>query len=234
MGKIYMIPMNLGEADHNVFLPPYVLDIIKRLRHFIAENAKTARHYFISLGMRELLPQITIHEMDKHNKGFDYSVYFDVVKNGEDLGVISEAGCPGVADPGASVALSAHRMGIQVVPLVGPSSILLSVMASGLNGQSFAFNGYLPIKNPDRAKAIKRLEDISQKQNQTQIFIETPYRNNSFIETLCNTLKGNTLLTIACDITLPTEYIKTMPVSAWKQQKVDVDRRPAIFLILKH
>jgi len=129
--------------------------------------------------------------------------------------------------------LSAHRMGIQVVPLVGPSSILLSVMASGLNGQSFAFNGYLPIKNPDRAKAIKRLEDISQKQNQTQVFIETPYRNNSFIETLCNTLSGNTLLTIACDITLPSEYIKTMPVSAWKQQKVDIDKRPAIFLILK-
>jgi 16S rRNA (cytidine1402-2'-O)-methyltransferase len=124
-------------------------------------------------------------------------------------------------------------MGIQVVPLVGPSSILLSVMASGLNGQSFAFNGYLPIKNPDRAKAIKRLEDISQKLNQTQIFIETPYRNNSFIETLCNTLSGTTLLTIACDITLPTEYIKTMPVSAWKQQKVDIDKRPAIFLILK-
>ena len=138
-----------------------------------------------------------------------------------------------MADPGASVALSAHRMGIRVIPLVGPSSILMSVMASGLNGQSFAFNGYLPIKNPERGKAIKRLEDISQKQNQTQVFIETPYRNNNFIETLCNTLSPSTLLTIACDITLPTEYIKTMPVSAWKKQKVDIDKRPAIFLILK-
>ena len=228
-----MVPMNLGDVENSVFLPPYVLEIIRGLRYYVAENAKTARHYFISLGMRELLPQITIYEMDKHNKGFDYSVYFDVVRDGNDLGVISEAGCPGVADPGANVALSAHRAGIRVVPLVGPSSILLSVMASGLNGQSFAFNGYLPIKNPERGKAIKRLEDISQRFNQTQIFIETPYRNNSFIETLCNTLSGSTLLTIACDITLPTEYIKTMPVSEWKQQKVDIDKRPAIFLILK-
>ena len=228
-----MVPMNLGDVENSVFLPPYVLEIIRGLRYYVAENAKTARHYFISLGMRELLPQITIYEMDKHNKSFDYSVYFDVVKQGNDLGVISEAGCPGVADPGANVALSAHRAGIRVVPLVGPSSILLSVMASGLNGQSFAFNGYLPIKNPERGKAIKRLEDISQRLNQTQIFIETPYRNNSFIETLCNTLSGSTLLTIACDITLPTEYIKTMPVSEWKQQKVDIDKRPAIFLILK-
>ena len=228
-----MVPMNLGDVENSVFLPPYVLEIIRGLRYYVAENAKTARHYFISLGMRELLPQITIYEMDKHNKGFDYSVYFDVVRDGNDLGVISEAGCPGVADPGANVALSAHRAGIRVVPLVGPSSILLSVMASGLNGQSFAFNGYLPIKNPERGKAIKRLEDISQRLNQTQIFIETPYRNNSFIETLCNTLSGSTLLTIACDITLPTEYIKTMPVSEWKQQKVDIDKRPAIFLILK-
>ena len=233
MGNIYMVPMNLGDVENSVFLPPYVLEIIRGLRYYVAENAKTARHYFISLGMRELLPQITIYEMDKHNKGFDYSVYFDVVRDGNDLGVISEAGCPGVADPGANVALSAHRAGIRVVPLVGPSSILLSVMASGLNGQSFAFNGYLPIKNPERGKAIKRLEDISQRLNQTQIFIETPYRNNSFIETLCNTLSGSTLLTIACDITLPTEYIKTMPVSEWKQQKVDIDKRPAIFLILK-
>jgi len=232
-GKIYMVPMNLGEVENSVFLPPYVLDTIRGLRYFIAENAKTARHYFISLGMREFLPKITIYEMDKHNKDFDYSVYFDVVKNGEDLGVISEAGCPGVADPGASVALSAHKAGIQVVPLVGPSSILLSVMASGLNGQSFAFNGYLPVKNPERQKVIKKLEDRSKELNQTQVFIETPYRNNAFVESLCNILNPNTLLTVACDITLSTEYIKTQTVAAWKKQKYDFDKRPAIFLILK-
>jgi len=228
-----MVPMNLGDVENSVFLPPFVLETIRSLRYFIAENAKTARHYFISLGMRELLPQITVYEMDKHNKGFDYSVYFDVVKQGNNLGVISEAGCPGVADPGADVARAAHRMGIKVVPMVGPSSILLSLMASGLNGQSFAFNGYLPVKNPERNKTIKKLEERSQSFNQTQIFIETPYRNNAFIETLCSVLSPDTLLTVACDITLPTEFIKTQKVSNWKKEKINIDKRPAIFLILR-
>lgn len=233
IGKIYMVPMNLGDVDHSIFLPPYVLEIIRGLRFFIAENARTARRYFLTLGMKEFLPQIQIFEMDKHNKDFDYSQYFDMVRAGCDLGVISEAGCPGVADPGASVALSAHRAGIQVVPLVGPSSILMSMMASGLNGQSFAFVGYLPIKNPERNKQIKRIEDRSKELNQTQIFIETPYRNNAFIQNLCQVLSPNTLLTVACDITLPTEYIKTQTIAQWKQTKVDIDKRPAIFLILK-
>lgn len=228
-----MVPMNLGDVENSVFLPPFVLETIRSLRYFIAENAKTARHYFISLGMRELLPQITVYEMDKHNKNFDYSVYFDIVNQGNNLGVISEAGCPGVADPGADVARAAHRYGIKVVPLVGPSSILLSLMASGLNGQSFAFNGYLPVKNPERSKMIKKLEERSAQLNQTQIFIETPYRNNAFIETLCNILSPNTLLTVACDITLSTEYILTQTIQQWKNTKIDIDKRPAIYLILK-
>ena len=232
-GKVYMVPMSLGSENFKYYLPEDVLEKIRSIRFFIAENAKTARHYFILLGMRAFLPQITVYEMDKHNKDFDYSVYFDVLKNSQDLGVISEAGCPGVADPGASVALSAHRAGFQVVPLVGPSSILLSVMASGLNGQSFAFNGYLPVKNPERQKAIKKLEDRSKELNQTQVFIETPYRNNTFLETLCNVLNSNTLLTVACDITMPEEFIKTQSVANWKKQKINIDKRPAIFLILK-
>jgi 16S rRNA (cytidine1402-2'-O)-methyltransferase len=232
-GKIYMVPMNLGEVNHSLFLPPDVLSVIQSLRYFIAENARTCRRYLITLGMKEFLNDITIYEMDKHNPNFDYSQYFDTVKQGKDLGVISEAGCPGVADPGATVALSAHRNGIQVVPMVGPSSILLSMMASGLNGQSFAFVGYLPVKNPERNKQIKKLEDRSRELNQTQIFIETPYRNNTLIDTLCSVLSPNTLLTIACDITLPTEYIKTKTIAKWKQSKPDIDKRPAIFLILK-
>ena len=232
-GKVYMVPMSLGSENFKYYWPEEVLEKIRSIRFFIAENAKTARHYFILLGMRAFLPQITVYEMDKHNKDFDYSVYFDVLKNSQDLGVISEAGCPGVADPGASVALSAHRAGFQVVPLVGPSSILLSVMASGLNGQSFAFNGYLPVKNPERQKAIKKLEDRSKELNQTQVFIETPYRNNTFLETLCNILNPNTLLTVACDITMPEEFIKTQSVANWKKQKINIDKRPAIFLILK-
>jgi len=228
-----MVPMNLGDVEHSVFLPPQVLEIIRGLRYFIAENARTCRRYLITLGMKEFLGEIEIYEMDKHNKDFDYSQYFGVVKAGNNLGVISEAGCPGVADPGATVALSAHRAGIQVVPMVGPSSILMSMMASGLNGQSFAFVGYLPVKNPERGKFIKKLEDRSRELNQTQIFIETPYRNNAMIDNLCSALSPNTLLCIACDITLPTEYIQTNTIANWKKQKPDIDKRPAIFLILK-
>ncbi|MCQ2973899.1 MAG: SAM-dependent methyltransferase [Bacteroidales bacterium] len=232
-GNIYMVPMNLGDVNDSVFLPPFVLDTIRSLRFFIAENTRTCRRYLISLGMKEFLNEIEIYEMDKHNKDFDYSQYFNVVKSGNNLGVISEAGCPGVADPGATVALSAHRAGIKVIPLVGPSSILMSMMASGLNGQSFAFVGYLPVKNPERAKYIKKLEERSRELNQTQIFIETPYRNNLLIENLTSTLSPNTLLCIACDITLPTEYIVTKYIKDWKNIKIDIDKRPAIFLILK-
>lgn len=232
-GKIYMVPMHLGAENFTYYLPPDVLEIIRNIKYFVAENAKTARHYFIALGMRDRLQQITVYQMDKHNKNFDCTQYFNVVKTGENLGIISEAGCPGVADPGANVVAAAHQAGIDVVPLVGPSSILLSLMASGLNGQSFAFVGYLPVKNPERSKFIKKIEERSKEFNQTQIFIETPYRNNAFIETLCNTLSPNTLLTIACDITLETEFIKTKTVLQWKKQKIDIDKRPAIFLILK-
>jgi len=232
-GKVYMVPMNLGAAETSVFLPPYVLEKIRSIRYFVAENAKTARHYFLTLGMKEFLPEITIWQLDKHNAGFDCAACFDVLKNGSDLGVISEAGCPGVADPGAGVAMSAHKAGFEVVPLVGPSSILLSLMASGLNGQSFAFNGYLPVKNPERTKTVKKLEELSFRNNQTQIFIETPYRNDAFVETLCGTLSPSTLLCVACDLTLPTEFVRTQTAAEWKKQKLSFDKRPAIFLILK-
>lgn len=234
LGKIYMVPMNLGEVNSGMFLPPEVLNIIKSLKFFIAENAKTTRHYLISLGMKDLLNKITIFQMDKHADKVDYSDFFkESVLSGFDLGVISEAGCPGVADPGSEVVRQAHLRDIRVVPLVGPSSILLSLMASGLNGQSFAFNGYLPVKMPERLKTLKKLEELSKQKNQTQIFIETPYRNNSLLDFVCNNLSQETLLTIACQLTLPDEFIKTQSIKDWKKQKYDFDKKPSIFLILK-
>ena len=152
---------------------------------------------------------------------------------GKNIGLMSEAGCPGVADPGAVIVKLAHEKGIQVVPLVGPSSILLAVMASGMNGQSFAFNGYLPIDAQEKKSAIKQFEKLSQEKNQSQLFIETPYRNNKLIEDLIQTLHPNTQLCIACDITLPTEFIKTKSINDWKKNKVDLHKRPCIFIIHK-
>ncbi len=225
--------MTLGAESNQNVLTPDGLMMVKHIRHFIVENIRTCRRYLILLGMKEFIDQITFWEIDKHNPDFDYSVYFKVCKEGNDIGIISEAGCPGVADPGANIVASAHRANIQVVPLIGPSSILLSLMASGLNGQSFAFVGYLPVKNPERAKFIKKLEERSRELNQTQIFIETPYRNNLLIDNLCQTLSPNCMLCIACDITLPTEFIKSAPISYWAKNKVDINKRPAIFLILK-
>lgn len=232
-GKIYMIPMTLGAENAESVMPAEALSIVKTIRYFLVENIRTARRYLILLGMKEFQDEIVYREIDKHNPDFDYSVYFKEVKEGKDLGVISEAGCPGVADPGSTIVAAAHRNNLQVIPLIGPSSILLSLMASGLNGQSFAFVGYLPIKNPERAKEIRRLEDLSKKYNQTQIFIETPYRNNILIDNLTDTCSPSTMLCIACDITLKSEYIKTAPVQWWKQNKPDINKRPAIFLILK-
>jgi len=152
---------------------------------------------------------------------------------GKDIGVISDAGCPGIADPGAAVVAEAHAKGIKVVPLVGPSSILLAMMASGFNGQNFAFNGYLPIDKKERKTEIKRLERISKEQDQSQLFIETPYRNNQILESLMNTLQPQTQLCVACDITLSSEYIKTQTAEAWKRTKVDLDKRPTLFIIQK-
>ncbi|MCB0383025.1 MAG: SAM-dependent methyltransferase, partial [Psychroserpens sp.] len=154
-------------------------------------------------------------------------------QHGKSMGLLSEAGCPGIADPGADIVKLAHETNIQVVPLVGPSSIVLALMSSGMNGQSFAFNGYIPIDKGERKAALKKMERISFEQNQTQLFIETPYRNNKIIEDICNTLHPQTRVCIACDITLPTEYIKTLTVSEWKHVNIDLHKRPAIFVIHK-
>ncbi|MCG8411538.1 MAG: SAM-dependent methyltransferase [Bacteroidales bacterium] len=231
--KVYLIPTTLGDSSVEQVIPSYVIDIINSTHHYIVENIKTARRYLIKAGIKTKIDDLTFYELNKHSQPEQYASYLKAIKENQNIGIISEAGTPGVADPGAEIVAIAHRKNIQVVPLVGPSSILLSVMASGLNGQSFAFVGYLPIKKPDRAKRIKELERRSHVENQTQVFIETPYRNNHLFEDLLLACSAETRICIAADITLETEYIKTKTVREWKKDVPNLHKRPSIFLIHK-
>lgn len=232
--KIYLIPTTLGDSPVENVIPTYVVDIINSTNHYIVENIKTARRYLIKAGIKTKIDDLTFYELNKHSSPEEYDSYLKPIKDNQNIGIISEAGTPGVADPGADIVAIAHQKNIPVVPLVGPSSILLSVMASGLNGQSFAFVGYLPIQKPERIKRIKELERRSQTENQTQLFIETPYRNQHLIDDLLNNCSSETKLCIAADISLETEFIKTMAIKDWKKSIPNLHKRPAIFLIHKY
>ncbi len=229
--KIYLIPTTLGDSPVENVIPKYVVDIINQTQHYIVENIKTARRYLIKAGIKTKIDDLTFYELNKHSSPDEYNSYLNPIKENKNIGIISEAGTPGVADPGADIVAIAHRKNIPVVPLVGPSSILLSVMASGLNGQSFAFVGYLPIKKPERIKRIKELERRSQVENQTQLFIEAPYRNQHLLEDIISNCSPETKLCIAADITLETEFIKTKTVKDWKKGIPNLHKRPTIFLI---
>ena len=231
MPKLYLIPCPLG-PDSLQTLPEMVGTHIRELEVFIVERAKTARHFIKAMQPRLPISELEIFELDKHDSQAAHQAFQAALKTGKDIGVLSEAGCPGVADPGALVVKYAHQKGMQVIPLVGPSSILLALMASGLNGQNFAFRGYLPAKRPELANALKRLEATAKKQGQTQLFIEAPYRNRGVLEAALQQLAPNTQFCIAADLTLPTEYIKTQTIKAWKKAELpDLHKRPAIFLI---
>jgi len=232
--KIYLIPTTLGDCAVEDVIPTFVVDIINSTDHYIVENIKTARRYLIKAGIKAKIDDLTFYELNKHSSPENYNSYLNVIKDGKNVGIISEAGTPGVADPGADIVAIAHERNIPVVPLVGPSSILLSVMASGLNGQSFAFVGYLPIQKNERIKRIKELERRSQTENQTQLFIETPYRNNHLIEDILTHCSSETKLCIAADITLETEFIKTKTVREWRKEIPNIHKRPSIFLIHKY
>lgn len=241
-GKLFLIPVTLGDTSSSELAkqcnPEDVLPItVKRtldfIDTFVVENEKDARRFIKSICPEKIQAQLTLFPLNKHTDSKEHYQFIKPLLEGKNMGLMSDAGCPGVADPGAAIVKLAHENGIQVVPLVGPSSILLAMMASGMNGQSFAFNGYLPIDKADKKQAIKNFEKLSFEKNQSQLFIETPYRNNKLIEDMLQTLQPNTLLCIACDITLPTEFIKTLKIADWKKQKVDIDKRPAIFIIHK-
>lgn len=229
-GKLYLIPNLLGESTVDAVLPPQVASVVSSLTHFIVENEKSARKFIKQITPEKSQQSLNFYVINKHTQAIEIPSFLNPCFSGFSVGVISEAGCPGIADPGSEVVSLAHQKNICVVPLVGPSSILLAMMASGLNGQSFAFNGYLPIDREQRKKTLKSLERKA-REGQTQIFIETPYRNDKMLADLLQTLQPNTLLCIASDITLPTETIKTQTISQWKKVKVDFQKRPTIFII---
>ncbi|WP_395045586.1 SAM-dependent methyltransferase [Flavobacterium sp.] len=234
IGKLYLIPTTLGESNPMDVLPHTVKRTVELIDCYIVENEKTARKFIKSICPEKVQASLLLNTLNKHTEVSDHLKMIQPCLVGIDIGLMSEAGCPGVADPGAAIVKIAHEKGIQVVPLVGPSSILLAIMGSGMNGQSFAFNGYLPIDKSEKKAAIKNFEKLSFDKNQSQLFIETPYRNNKLLEDILQTLQPNTHLCIAADITLSTEYIKTMKVSDWKKAKLDLHNRPTIFIIHKN
>lgn len=232
MPSLYLIPVTLGDTPIEQVLPAYNKEIICSIRHFIVEEVRTARRFLKQVDRDINIDELTFYPMGKHADTASFSKYLDALRNGEDMGVISEAGCPAVADPGADVVAIAQREGLKVVPLVGPSSILLAVMGSGFNGQSFAFHGYLPIAPTDRAKRLKQLESRSAAEHQTQLFIETPYRNHKIIADILSACNPRTRLCIASGLTTEKEYICSKTVKEWKQVPTpDLNKIPTIFAI---
>jgi 16S rRNA (cytidine1402-2'-O)-methyltransferase len=231
-GKLYLIPNVIAEETQQTVIPPHIREALPSIRYFLAEDIRTARRYLSSLKIYESIEALGFEVLNKNTKAEAIKVMFNPVFEGKDIGVISESGCPGVADPGALAVKYAHENDIQVVPLVGPSSLLLALMASGLNGQRFTFHGYLPFDGKDASTIVKTLEKESHTKNQTQIFIETPYRNNAIMSVLLKNLKDDTLLCVAIDVTGKDEYIKTFTVKKWKTVKSEFPKTPAVFLFL--
>jgi 16S rRNA (cytidine1402-2'-O)-methyltransferase len=232
-GKLYLIPTTLGDNEPLEVLPLSVRKAIEQIDYYIVENEKSARRFIKKITPRKSQENLAIHLIDKFTQEQDTQHYLDVCNDGIDVGLLSEAGNPAIADPGSNMVILAHQKNIRVVPLVGPSSILLAMMSSGFNGQNFAFNGYLPIDANDRKHKLKQLEKQSKTENQSQIFIETPYRNDQLFTHLCQVLTPATHLCIAADITLSTEYIRTFSIKDWKSHKPNLHKRPAIFIIHK-
>lgn len=231
-GKLILIPSIIAEGTQHKVIPPQVKNELKGVHHFIVENIRTARRYLSSLGIYDSIQDLTFHVLDKDTKEAELAELFRPVYDGQNLGVLSESGCPGIADPGALAVKYAHEHNITVLPLVGPSSILLALISSGLNGQQFAFHGYLPIEAKEREKAIRECEKESLHKRQTQIFIETPYRNTTLFQSLLKNLRGETKLCIAIDLTGEHELIETLSVKEWKLKAIDLPKLPAIFLFL--
>ena len=230
---LYLIPVTLGETEISKVLPSYNKEIIVSIRHFIVENVRTARRFLKQTDPEIDIDSLTFYILNKHTSDAELSGFLKPIEAGYSIGIISEAGCPAIADPGADVVAIAQKKNIPVVPLVGPSSILLALMASGFNGQRFAFYGYLPIDTGERIKTLKALEQRVYLEDQTQLFIETPYRNEKLVEDILKTCKPATRLCIAADITLSSEYIKTKSVAEWKNQVPELSKRPCIFAIYR-
>ncbi|MBT8304914.1 MAG: SAM-dependent methyltransferase [Bacteroidia bacterium] len=232
-GKLYLIPTTLGDNAPLEVLPISVKKIIELVDSYIVENEKTARRFIKKVSSSKSQSTLNINLINKYTLTDDMPGFLNPCLEGKSVGLMSEAGCPGIADPGSEVVRIAHEMKIRVVPLVGPSSIILAMMSSGMNGQNFTFNGYLPIDSSERKKALRQLEKNSFERNQAQLFIETPYRNNKLLEDMKSVLHPNSRLCIACDITLPTEFIRTMTMNQWKKNNLDLHKRPTLFVLQK-
>ena len=230
-GKLYLIPSPLGDYPPQEVLPAPVLQAILPLKTFVVEEVRTARRFLSAAGLRGQIDTLEFHTLNEHTRPEEVEAFAALFDKG-DVGLISEAGLPAVADPGAALVALCHRRDIEVVPLTGPSSLMLALMASGLNGQSFTFLGYLPAKTDERKKAIKDIERRSRAGRESQIFIETPYRNDSLLQDLLGTLQPGTMLTVAADITLPTAFIRTKSVQQWRSAPVTIGKRPCVFIIL--
>ena len=233
MATLYLIPTSLGDTDFDKILPANNTVIVSAIKHFIVEDVRTARRFLKKVNPAINIDELTFYTLNQHTSPEAISDFLKPLYDGYDVGVISEAGCPAIADPGADVVAIAQSCGFKVVPLVGPSSILLALMASGFNGQSFAFVGYLPIQPADRAKALKKLESRVYAESQSQLFIETPYRNMKMLEEIINTCRPDTKLCVAVDITLDSEFIQTKSLKDWKKQLPDLNKRPCIFILYK-
>jgi len=233
-GKLYLIPTTLGDNQSLTHvLPDYNHQTVYRINVFIVEQVRTARRFLKAIKHPVPIDDMIFYEINKHTNLNNLSDYLKPMEAGKNIGLLSEAGTPCVADPGAMIVEMAHKKNIQVIPLVGPNSIILALMGSGFNGQHFLFHGYLPIEHDQRSRKIKDIESSAYRLDQTQIFIETPYRNNKLLETLSNMLKPETLVCVAADLTLDTEYIKTLPAKMWKHEKVNLHKRPVVFLIYR-
>lgn len=227
-----MLPMTIGDGEAGQMIAPAANEIIGKIEHFIVENIRTSRRYIRALHKNKNIDEICFYELNKHTKEEELSGFLlPAEKQAKDIGLLSEAGMPGIADPGAKIVADAHRKNIQVVPLPGPSSLLLALSASGMNGQSFAFCGYLPVKPKERAQALKAIENRSAQENQSQIFMETPYRNNKLLDEILKKLRPNSSLCIAADISSKNEFIQTRKVTDWRKKKPDLHKRPAIFIL---
>lgn len=230
-GKLYLIPTPLGDYDPVMVLPAPVLSLLPELKVFVVEETRTARRFLSAAGLKGHIGELEFHELNEHTDPSSVESLVGLLES-RDVGLMSEAGLPAVADPGSLLVAACHRHGISVVPLVGPSSLMMSLMASGLNGQSFAFCGYLPAKTEERRKALTAIEKRSSHERQTEIFIETPYRNDSMLADILAVCRPSTRICIAADITLPTEYIRTMTVAQWKKEIPVIGKRPCVFLLL--
>lgn len=230
MGKLYLIPNRLGETEINHVLPDEVISVIRSIRVFATENPKNTRRFLKKIDKNKEIDTLVFLDLNEHSTSREIENCLSWLEK-EDVGIISEAGCPGIADPGAELVALAHRYNYRVVPLTGPSSILLALIASGCSGQNFSFNGYLPVRENERVKALRHFEKQSSTENRTQIFIETPYRNMKLFQEMLSCLSPHTRLSIACDITTENEYIRTLTIQEWKKQTPDLNKRPAIFIL---